>query len=101
MSTSLNQLLTASTCKMLVLSTAHVSEKTCSAAERGEILWAMTSAAPFGFLSSIHEERVSEGADDLWDVLQFAHRHGYDYVLFDRDAPSLNPALTGLPVFDW
>lgn len=87
--------------RVLIISTAHVSQETCSAAEKREIDWAVTNPTEHGFLAYCHEERTTKSHDDLWDVLQFALRHGCQYVLFDRDAVSLDQDVAGLPLFDW
>lgn len=86
---------------VLIITTAHVSLETCRAAEDRAIDWAVTNPTEHGFLAYCHEERASESHNDLWDVLQFALRHGCQYVLFDRDAVALDQDVASLPLFDW
>lgn len=86
--------------QLLDVSTAHISQETCDAATAKSISWANTGPTEFGFIVYAHPERDEETYDDLWAVISFARAWGYDYVLFDRDAPDL-PADAGLPVYDW
>lgn len=87
--------------KVLVVATAHVTQETCDDASNRSIPWAITYGIEYGFLAYCTEDRSSETHDDLWAVINLARNNGYGYVLFDRDAPSLDPQITGLQIFDW
>lgn len=92
--------LSANTRRMLDISTAHVTQATCDAATAKAISWANTGPTEFGFVVYVHAERDEDTYDDLWAVIEFARAYGFDYVMFDRDAPHL-PDGAGLPVHDW
>jgi hypothetical protein len=92
--------LKGNTRRMLDISTAHISQETCDAATAKAITWANTGPTEFGFIVYVHDERDDETFNDLWDVIEFARAWGFEYVMFDRDAPHL-PEGSGLPVFDW
>jgi hypothetical protein len=98
---ALRREVSSQTRRFLDVSTGMVSQATCRAACEQTIVWANTTPTSGGFLVYAHDERQSGGFDDLWAVLQFARGHGCDYVMFDADASTLSPDLTGLPVFDW
>lgn len=100
MSDDLTKILANHTRQMLDLSTAHISKATCDAACARSISWANTAPTEFGFVCYVHDERPENTFDDLWAVLEFARLYGFDYVLFDADAPHL-PESCGLPSFDW
>ena len=85
--------------RFLDLSSAHLSRKdralldACAGHDAGELLCATT---PYGWFVFACEERP-QISDTLWALFQEARQHGCEYLLFDRDAASLD----GFPVFDW
>jgi hypothetical protein len=86
--------------RFLDLSTAHITPSTCAAACARAVPWANTTPTSHGFIVYAHDERASDGFDDLWAVLQFARAQGCDYVMFDADASTL-PEAAGLPTWEW
>ncbi|MCG7353735.1 XF1762 family protein [Roseomonas mucosa] len=84
--------------RFLDLSNAHLSNEdralldACAGHDTGELLCAST---PYGWFVYACEERPLI-SDTLWALFQEARRHGCGYLLFDRDAASLD----GFPVFD-
>ena len=85
--------------RFLDLSSAHLSRKdralldACAGHDAGELLCATT---PYGWFVFACEERP-QISDTLWALFQEARQHGCEYLLFDRDAATLD----GFPVFDW
>ena len=91
----------AQTQKMLVLSTAHLRPKTCNEWLRFKHLWACYEKGEYGWF--LHVEGYSLMNDD-WDVpkellaiLEYAHKHSFDWIMFDRDGP----VQDGLVVYRW
>jgi hypothetical protein len=85
--------------QFLDLSNAHLSNEdrvlleACAGHDTGELLCAST---PYGWFVFACEERP-QVSDTLWALFQEARQHSCEYLLFDRDAASLD----GFPVFDW
>ena len=85
--------------RFLDLSNAHLTNEdralldACAGHDTGELLCATT---PYGWFVFACEERP-QISDTLWALFQEARQHGCEYLLFDRDAASLD----GFPVFDW
>ena len=85
--------------QFLDLSNAHLSNEdralldACAGHDAGELLCAST---PYGWFVFACEERP-QISDTLWALFQEARQHDCEYLLFDRDAASLD----GFPVFDW
>ena len=93
----------------MVLSTAHIGEPTALALGNGETWGAIVyDHANYGFLLAIPEEgtfwapkqakvNAAEFPTDLFDVMDYARRHGCCWLLLDADAAQ----TPGLPTFDW
>lgn len=85
--------------RFLDLSNAHLTKEdralleACAGHDTGELLCATT---PYGWFVFACEERP-QISDTLWALFHEARQHGCEYLLFDRDAASLD----GFPVFDW
>jgi hypothetical protein len=83
--------------KLLVLSTTHLSPKTCN-----EWLhscpWAAFEKGDYGWFVYVAED--TEGVDvplDLRSALHVARREGCEWVMFDCDASTIDE----LPTFEW
>ena len=85
--------------RFLDLSNAHLRSEdralldACAGHDTGELLCAST---PYGWFVFACEERP-QISDTLWALFEKARQHGCEYLLFDRDAASLD----GFPLFDW
>ena len=84
--------------KMLVLSTAHLTEATCNsylpgwdgpAYQKGDYGWFVPMFD--------HFRECVDGADDLRACMEKAAALGCEWLMFDRDADQVD----GLPVYDW
>lgn len=91
---------TLETPKMLVLSTAHISESTNSMLTITDVGYWPISGGPYGdygwFLNA-GETTLKEVPDDLKACMQFARKNGCDYLLLDRDADTTEE----LPTYEW
>ena len=87
--------------KLLVLSTAHITENTTRQLENTPSCdWPMSGGeySEYGwFMRSGFEDRPVGLPDDLWKLFVFAKDQGCDYLLLDRDGPVLDE----LPQYDW
>lgn len=84
--------------KMLVLSTAHLTEDTCNRYLPDHLH--AYAKADYGFFLNVPTERPDFDAGypaDLVHVLAFAAGAGCDWVMFDQDGPD----IAALPVYDW
>ena len=85
--------------RFLDLSNAHLTNEdrslldACAGHDTGELL---CSSTPYGWFVFACEERPLI-SDTLWALFEEARQHDCEYLLFDRDAASLE----GFPVFDW
>lgn len=86
--------------RFLDLSTAHLSleDRVCldRSADHAAPPNVSCGIMPFGWFVYAHDDRP-EVSDPLWALMQEARRQGCDYLLFDRDAATLD----GFPSFDW
>lgn len=91
---------------MLSLSTAHVSLQTAEWLDnRSDIEhYAEDSVVVFpkseyGFFVAVHddEDNLQNIPEDLLELLTFAKKEGFDWIMLDRDYDIVH----GLPVFDW
>jgi hypothetical protein len=85
--------------KMLIISTAHVTENT---AKKFDGMFSLpSSGVPYkdvGWLFAVDQESIANDiSHDLWECLDFARRQGCQYLLMDRDADKIDE----LPQFDW
>lgn len=84
---------------MAVISTAHLPEDECTRADagiqRGD-LPLPGLAREESFIVSVVGETL-DGFPVLNRVLCAAREEGFDWLMFDRDAPT----VPGLPKFDW
>jgi hypothetical protein len=88
-------------CKMLTLSTAHLSQETCNHALpqlcRTLPIW---DKSEHGWFIYTHLEQLGLFADipaDLQNVLRYARMRGCDYIMLDKDWP----ISSDLALFDW
>jgi hypothetical protein len=88
-------------CKMLTISTAHLSQETCNHALpqlcRTLPVW---DKSEYGWFMYAHLEQLELGGDistDLQNVLQYARARGCDYIMLDKDWP----ISSDLALFDW
>lgn len=89
--------------KLLVLSTAHLRPETSRRLTEKQVeRWPVFGAElEFGFFIHAPSEdvggEIKAFAEELWICLAFAENRGFDYVLFDRDAETIDD----LAAFDW
>lgn len=90
--------------RFVVISTAHVSETTAKRLNNTPAKKWPGLGGPYGeygwFLYA-HDENAGVGPDvipaELFGVMTWARKQGFDYILFDCDADQIE----GLPAFDW
>lgn len=86
--------------RMLVLSTAHLEEKTCNG-YLAECPWAAFPKGDYGWFVYVPEDAATTETVDvplgLRSVMHFARMRGYQWVMYDRDAPE----IPDLPIYDW
>ncbi len=95
---------TLETRRFVVISTAHVSEATAKRLNSTPPKHWPCLGGPYGeygwFLHA-HDENAGVGSDaipdELFDVMIWARRQRFDYILFDCDADQ----VAELPAFDW
>ncbi|SMH26461.1 hypothetical protein [Mesorhizobium australicum] len=95
---------TLETRRFVVISTAHVSEAT---AKRLDSIppkhWPCLGGpyGEYGWFLYAHDENAGVGPDaipdELFNVMIWARRQGFDCILFDCDADQ----VAELPTFDW
>lgn len=81
---------------MPVISTGHVSKKTDYLLSTGEIRTYMRG--PYGWILYVHPDQDLEPGywpEELAAVADWARKQGFEYVLFDRDADTVE----GLPIY--
>lgn len=81
-----------------IISTGHVSEETANAIYDGGLGDLMKSV--YGWIIWVcpdAEIDPYEWPQDLATVVDWAREQGYMYVMFDRDADTIE----GLPIYDW
>jgi len=88
--------------KLLALSTSHLTAATAKAMEAcPQDVGVLVATFEEGFFVSA-SRAPDPGVGDpeylsLWTVCAFARKHGYQYVLMDRDAN----VVPELPAYDW
>ena len=79
---------------VLVLSTAHLTQRTLeeleAAEDRARLVW------QHGVIVFVPETNDEE-REDLAKVFDYCRDQGFDWVRFDSDSPQLE----GLPVYEW
>lgn len=95
---------TPETRRFVVISTAHVSEATAKRLDNTSPKeWPCVGGpyGEYGWFLYAHDENAGVGPDaipdELFDVMSWARRQGFDYILFDYDADQ----VAELPAFDW
>lgn len=86
--------------KMLVLSTAHLTEYACNQWLAESCPWACYEKAEIGyFMYACDDTQPGEPGvpAEIAPIIAFARANGCDWVMFDCDAPEIE----GLPVYDW
>lgn len=94
--------------RLMVLSTAHISEETANylnLIEANSVAeWPATGGVygeNDGWFFYCHEENNGEGhrhiPDDLFEVMKYARLHGCDNLLLDNDGPRVD----ALPQWEW
>lgn len=85
----------------LVLSTGHVSEETAKMLDSTPAAQWPVLGGPFGdygwFMRASDEDTSGDIPVELMNVFNFARANGFNYVLFDCDASTVDQ----LPTFDW
>lgn len=92
---------------MLVLSTAHISQKTADALtandETDQIVYypkiakTQDTTEILGWFIPVPPDSITDYPADLQAIMQFAKRLNCTWVMLDRDAN----AVSNLPIFDW
>jgi len=81
---------------MIALSTAHLKEETCNEyLGSGEL--AAYEKGEFGWFVYVPDDRPDDLPTELADIFDKAAPWGFQWVMFDRDASTVND----LAVFDW
>ncbi len=90
--------------RFVVISTAHVSETTARRLDDTPSKdWPCLGGpyGEYGWFLYAHDENAGAGPDiipdELFKVMIWARRLGFDYILFDCDADQVEE----LPAFDW
>lgn len=90
--------------RFLVLSTAHVSEATAKRLDGSPVAdWPCLGGpyGEYGWFLYAHDENAGVGKDripdDLFAVMTYVRKQGYDYLLLDCDGDE----VADLPCFDW
>lgn len=88
--------MTTEIAKMLVLSTAHLTPECCNEhLKNNDGPW--YEKADYGWFVHVVTEGWEEFPSSLLDCLGHAENLGCEWVMFDRDAPTI-PDLT---IYDW
>jgi hypothetical protein len=89
--------------KMLVLSTAHVDEDTALRLTKGmlptDFCTTYFAKGGYGWFMHVSEEIADREANpqSLANCLDFAVRHGCQWIMFDRDGDTVDELTT----YDW
>lgn len=89
--------------RMLVLSTSHLREATCNDWLPNRCPWGCYEKGEVGYFmwvvddSAIYHDDAPATPNELRVILDYANRHKFDWIMFDRDGP-IQP---GLVVYDW
>lgn len=90
--------------RFVVISTGHVTEKTARFLDTTPApQWPFAGGqyGDYGWFVYAHDENCGVGADaipdDLFDVMTWARRSGFDYILLDCDGETVD----GLATHEW
>jgi hypothetical protein len=81
--------------RMLVISTAHVTDYTCNS-YFPHYRAACYAKGDYGYFLHVSEPHEADPAD-LRDVLEMARKADAEWLMIDRDGPT----VSGLSTYDW
>lgn len=86
--------------KMLVLSTAHLTQETCNEWLRSTSTVVAYEKADYGWFIYVGDDEAYKNASipaDLMACIQHARSSQVEWLMFDRDYD----AVDGLPFYEW
>lgn len=91
-------------CQFAIISTWHLSEATAKRLDDTPAAEWPCRGGPYcyyGWFVYAHEENLGNGDDaipnDLFAAMTWARKHGFEYILFDCDADTVE----GLTTYNW